>query len=446
MAPTPPFTPPSPSSLLQLEHIQLERAGRCLFSDLSLSLSPGDALLLTGSNGAGKSSLLRLIAGLCRPTKGTVTRRSTIAWLGSHNALKPTLTVEQNLRLFIPYDTETIFNVLNRLALAHLLDCPTRLLSLGQKRRVSLARLILSNADLWLLDEPANALDAASLTLLETILAEHRARGGALVIASHTALSLPDSHQLALGKPAPLTFTLTPTTGVSRPHQHSRRQEQTYHPFLYHLRRELHLACRNSTETLAGLLFLIVCSTMFPLALGPSPTLLQQTGAAILWVCTLLACLLPLERLYNADAEDGSLDILQITLHPAFIALGKMLIHWLTTGLPILLATPLLAVFFQLPAPILPVLLASLALGSLTLSLIGGMTAAITLGARRNSLLLPVLTLPLMVPTLIFGTLACAPPAGPASMTNLSLLAALFLLALPSCPFIAGISLEEGQA
>ncbi|OOL18280.1 hypothetical protein AL01_05615 [Bombella intestini] len=215
---------------------------------------------------------------------------------------------------------------------------------------------------------------------------------------------------------------------------------------MHHLRRELHLACRNSTETLAGLLFLIVCSTVFPLALGPSPTLLQQTGAAILWVCTLLACLLPLERLYNADAEDGSLDMLQITLHPALIALGKILIHWMTTGLPILLATPLLAVFFQLPAPILPILLASLALGSLTLSLIGGMTAAITLGARRNSLLLPVLTLPLMVPTLIFGTLACVSPAGPASMTNISLLAAFFLLALPSCPFIAGISLREGQS
>ncbi len=445
MAFPPNFIPLSPPPLLQLEHIRLERAGRCLFSDLSLNLSPGDALLLTGPNGTGKSSLLRLMAGLCYPAKGTMTRRGTIAWLGPLDALKPTLTVEQNLRLFTPHTTDAIFDALNRLSLTHLLDCPTRLLSLGQKRRVSLARLMLADADLWLLDEPANALDAASLTLLETILAEHRARGGVLVMASHTALSLPDSHQLTLGT-TPLSYIPPPSTSAAHHHQLPEQQERTHHPFLYHLRRELHLAYRNGAETLAGLLFLIVCGTVFPLALGPAPALLQQAGPAILWICTLLACLLPLERLYNADAEDGSLDILQITLHPALIALGKILIHWMTSGLPILLATPLLALFFQLPTSVLPVLLVSLSLGSLTLSLIGGMTAAITLGARRNSLLLPVLTLPLMVPALIFGTLACATPTDPSCMANLSLLAAIFLLALPSCPLIAGVSLKEGQS
>lgn len=373
-----------------------------------------------------------------------MTRRADIAWLGPADALKSTLTVEQNLCLFMPHGTETIHAALKRLALAHLLDCPVRLLSLGQKRRVALSRLLLlPDARLWLLDEPANGLDAASLALLETLLAEHRARGGAVAIASHAPLSLPGSQHLTPGMVAP---SITPDMAMQTPPvQEKPASKETLHPLLLHLRRELHLARLNGAETVGGLLFLTVCSTLFPLALGPTPALLQQTGPAILWVCTLLASLLPLERLYDEDAEDGSLDMLQITLHPAFIALGKMFAHWVTGGLPILLATPLLALFFQLPAHNLTVLMLSLTLGSLTLSLTGGMTAAITLGARRNSLLLPVLTLPLMTPGLIFGTLACTTPTGTACTTNLSLLAALFLLALPGCPLIAGASLKEAR-
>ena len=442
MAPVPPSSPLLP--LLQLDHVRLERGGRCLLPDLSLRLSSGDALILTGPNGTGKSSLLRLVAGLCSPAQGTVTRRTDIAWLGPEDALKPALTVEQNLRLFFPHDTKTIHTALNQLKLAHLLDCPARLLSLGQKRRVALSRLLLSDAPLWLLDEPTNALDATSFTLFEEMCRTHRSRGGTLIVASHTPLHLPDSHHLTFGA-SPSHTPSRPETGPA-PVWKAMAAPSRLHPFLCHLRREFCLTCQSRTEHLAGLLFLIICSSLFPLALGPAPALLQQTGPGILWVCTLLACLLPLERLYNADAEDGSLDILQITLHPALIALGKILIHWLTSGLPVILATPLLAMLFQIPLSALPVLLGSLTLGSLTLAFIGGMTAAITLGARRNSLLLPILTLPLMTPSLIFGTLACAAPTGPACMANLSLLAAIFLLALPGCPLIAGACLKEGQS
>lgn len=441
MAPIPPGTS---FPFLTLDHVKLERAGRCLLSDISLTLTSGEALILTGPNGAGKSSFLRLLAGLSPLSAGTLTRKADVAWLGPDDALKPTLTVEQNLRLFTPHDTEAIHAALNQLGLTHLLDCPVRLLSLGQKRRVALSRLLLSDAPLWLLDEPANALDTASSTLLEGICRDHRARGGALIMASHTSLDIPGSHHLIFGR-AP-SYNPSPDRDNPAPRWRPAAIQRRSSPFMSHLRRELYLAFRNRTDNLTGLLFLILCGILFPLALGPTPALLQQAGPGILWVCTLLACLLPLERLYNADADDGSLDILQITLHPALIALGKILIHWLTSGLPIILATPLLAIFFQLPLTALPVLLGSLTLGSLTLAFIGGMTAAITLGARRSNLLLPLLTLPLMTPSLIFGTLACTTPAGPTCTANLSLLAAIFLLALPGCPLLAGASLRDAQS
>ncbi|MUG89713.1 heme ABC exporter ATP-binding protein CcmA [Bombella sp. ESL0385] len=439
-----------PTPLLSLDHIQLTRAGRCLINDLSGQLYPGDALTLIGPNGVGKSSFLRLIAGLCPPTQGTLTRTANIAWLGTDNALKPTLTVEQNLRLFTPHPITALHEALTHLALTPLLNCPVRLLSYGQKRRVGLARLLLTNAPLWLLDEPTHGLDAQSLALFNTIIATHRAQGGCVMAASHNPLLLPHSHILTLGT---ATHSITPAPLSSRLHiapllpQHIHEgPKHPVHPFLHHLRREFWLALSHRRDGIAGLGFLIICCMLFALALGPAPARLQQVGPGILWVCLLLASLLPLERLYNADAEDGSLDLLRMRLSPTFIALGKIISHWVTSSLPLLLITPLMALFFQLSLSSLPRLILSMTLGSLTLAFLGGMTAAITLGARQNSLLLPILTLPLMAPSLIFGTLACTMPPGPANHATLSLLAAFFLLSVPLCPFIAGLSLRDAQS
>ncbi|MCH4143265.1 heme exporter protein CcmB [Acetobacter peroxydans] len=208
--------------------------------------------------------------------------------------------------------------------------------------------------------------------------------------------------------------------------------------------RDLRLALRHGADTLGAVLFFIVTATLFPLSLGPSPELLRRMAPGIIWVCALLASLLPLDRLFGAELEDGSLDQLMLLgLPPSLVALAKMTAHWLTTGLPLLLAAGPLAIMLGLPGTALPVLLGGLLLGSLVLSLIGGMGASIVLGARRGGVLLPLLTLPLITPALIFG--AAAIDAAATSLPwkpDLELLGAFVAAALPLCPLAAGAGLR----
>ena len=211
------------------------------------------------------------------------------------------------------------------------------------------------------------------------------------------------------------------------------------------LSRELRLALRHGGDTAGALLFFFVAGALFPLGIGPAPETLSRIAPGIVWVCALLAALLPLDRLFGADFEDGSLDQLLVTDVPATgIAAAKALAHWLTTGLPLLLAAAPLAVMLQIKPVALPALLAGLLAGTATLSLLGTAGAAIVLGARRGAVLLPVLILPLSVPVLIFGTAAAdAAATGLAIKPHLLLLAAIFAAALPLCPLAAGAALRS---
>jgi heme exporter protein B len=183
---------------------------------------------------------------------------------------------------------------------------------------------------------------------------------------------------------------------------------------------------------------------LFPLAIGPAPEVLGRLAPGIIWVCALLAALLPLDRLYGADFEDGSLDqILLSGLPPAGIAAAKASAHWLTTGLPLLLAAGPIAVMLRLPNEAIPVLLATLLPGTAILSLLGGLAAALVLGARRGGVLLPLLVLPLAAPVLIFATAAVdAVSGGLSPRPHLFLLAALLMAALPLCPLATGAALR----
>ena len=210
------------------------------------------------------------------------------------------------------------------------------------------------------------------------------------------------------------------------------------------LLRELRLSLRHGADTLAAVLFFIVAGTLFPLAIGPAPETLGRIAPGIVWVCALLAALLPLDRLFGADLEDGSLDQLLLSgLAPGGIALVKAVAHWLATGLPLCLAGGPLALMLRLPDEAMPALLLGLVPGTMALSLLGSMGAAIVLGARRGGVLLPLLVLPLAMPVLIFGAGAAeAIGAGLPARPHLLLLCAVLAAALPLCPLAAGAALR----
>jgi heme exporter protein A len=182
--------------ILALDDIAVARGGRVLLSDLSLSLAAGDAALIAGPNGVGKSSLIRVAAGLLRPFEGRVTRDGPAALLTEAHALDPELPLGDALGFWAAVDG--VAPALDALEIGHLADVPVRLLSTGQRRRAGLARVVASGAALWLLDEPANGLDVAAVGLLERLIAEHRARGGAVMVASHTPVALPGAVEVML--------------------------------------------------------------------------------------------------------------------------------------------------------------------------------------------------------------------------------------------------------
>ncbi len=167
-----------------------------LFDGLDLTLRAGHAALVTGPNGIGKSSLLRIAAGLLAPATGSVTRDGAVALLGEAHALDPERPLARALAFWIGARTEP---ALAAVGLDHLADVPVRLLSTGQRRRAGLARVIGAAASIWLLDEPANGLDSAGIALLEAAIAAHRAGGGVTVVATHQPVALPGAIPVRLG-------------------------------------------------------------------------------------------------------------------------------------------------------------------------------------------------------------------------------------------------------
>jgi len=211
------------------------------------------------------------------------------------------------------------------------------------------------------------------------------------------------------------------------------------------IRRELKLAFRGGTDAAMAVVFFILAATLFPFGIGPDIEVLPRIGGGVIWVVALLASMLSLERMFSADYEDGSLE--QFVLSPlpmGMVALAKMISHWLTTGVLLLAAAPVLAVFYNLPSTAFVPLIVSMLLGTPTLSLIGAIGAALTLGARRSGVLISLLVLPLYIPVLIFGSLVVdSALAGREYGSLLMVLGGFLLVALATAPWATAAALRQ---
>ncbi|MBX3456003.1 heme exporter protein CcmB [Ferrovibrio sp.] len=210
------------------------------------------------------------------------------------------------------------------------------------------------------------------------------------------------------------------------------------------VQRDLRINLGAQGAALTTILFFVLAISLFPLGVGPEPQLLARISAGVIWVAALLAAQLSLDRLFQADHEDGTLDLLARAPLPLTLTIAaKLLAHWLGTGLPLALIAPLLAIMLQMDSAALPALLLALLLGTPSLSLIGGIGAALTLGARRGAVLVPLLTLPLLIPVLIFGVGAVeAAATGLSASPHLLLLGAFLALALVLSPFAAAAAVK----
>jgi heme exporter protein B len=211
------------------------------------------------------------------------------------------------------------------------------------------------------------------------------------------------------------------------------------------IRRDLRLALRQGSDSLMVVTFFVLCVVLFPFGVGPESGVLERISAGILWVTALLACMLSLDRLFQQEYDDGSLDLLALSPVPLpILVLGKVVAHWLTTGLPIILAAPVLAVLLHMNGDGFVLLIAAMALGTPTLSLIGAVGAALVLGARRGGVLLSLLVLPLYIPVLVFGVSAVdAAVMGFEFRAQLLILGAFLAGSLALCPWAAAAALRQ---
>jgi heme exporter protein B len=214
--------------------------------------------------------------------------------------------------------------------------------------------------------------------------------------------------------------------------------------FVFLLRRDLLLALRNRAEYAVPLLFFVLVITLFPLALGALPELLARIAPGIIWVAALLASMLSLDSIFRSDFDDGSLEQILLSAHPvAVLVLAKVCAHWLVTGLPLLIISPLLAGMLGVASDALPTLLLTILLGTPVLSLIGAIGVALTVGLRKGGIILSLLVLPLYVPVLIFAASAVENAAqGLDISAQIYMLLAFLFLSLSLSPWATASALR----
>ena len=211
------------------------------------------------------------------------------------------------------------------------------------------------------------------------------------------------------------------------------------------IRRDLSLVMRQGSDAFVVLIFFVVTVTLFPLGVGPDPLILQNLASGIVWVSALLAAMLSLDRLFQTDYDDGSLELLVLSPYPLeLVVLCKCLVHWLTTGLPIMVISPVLALMLNIKTGDFFYLISSMALGTPIISLLGAVGAALVLGSRRSGVLIALLIIPLTIPILLFGVAAIqAATEGYSASSPLMFLGALLLFSIALCPWVIASSLRQ---
>jgi heme exporter protein B len=219
----------------------------------------------------------------------------------------------------------------------------------------------------------------------------------------------------------------------------SESRTSTASAFWATLKRDFLVSFKRKNDIVNPFMFFLIVATLFPIGIGPDPDRLSEIAAGVLWISALLAAMLSMDSLYRADFEDGSLEQLLLSPHPLFfMVLAKNISHWLISGLPVVLASPLIAYMLKLPADAYGILFITLLLGTPVFSLLGSIGVALTVGLGSRGLILAVIILPMSVPILIFGTLAVqtslngASPAGYIALMLAVLAAALSLAPLAS--------------
>ena len=211
------------------------------------------------------------------------------------------------------------------------------------------------------------------------------------------------------------------------------------------IRRDLSLVMRQGSDAFVVLIFFIVTVTLFPLGVSPDPLILQNLASGIVWVGALLAAMLSLDRLFQTDYDDGSLELLVLSPYPLeIVVLCKCFVHWLTTGLPIMVISPVLALMLNIKTGAFLYLIISMALGTPIISLLGAVGAALVLGSRRSGVLIALLIIPLTIPILLFGVGAIqAATEGYSASSPLMFLGAFLLFSIALCPWVIASSLRQ---
>jgi len=222
------------------------------------------------------------------------------------------------------------------------------------------------------------------------------------------------------------------------------KQASIFQAFIVTLKRDLLIAYKRKNDIVNPFMFFLITSSLFPIGISPDPSRLGEIAAGVLWISALLASLLAMDNLYRADFEDGSLEQLLVSPHPLyFLVLAKNIGHWLVSGLPVVLISPLIAYMINLPQESYSVLFVTLLIGTPILSLVGSIGVALTVGLGSRGLILAMISLPMSVPVLIAGTLAIQETANGAPLAGyLAIMGAMLLGSITLAPLASALALR----